>query len=107
MSVAFSERACPSVCSDEAMEPAAKRARIEVKAFNQVDLETFTLKNNGKNTNGNKSGLNTFPLIGNQPIRFNMTPSDWFQAPFVASTSAASTRILHSLAGLLRRSLVL
>ena len=81
MSAANSDQACPSVSSDEAMEPATKRARIEVKAFNQVDLAAFTLKNNGKST-GIKGGLNTFPLIANQPIRFNLTPSDWLEAPF-------------------------
>ena len=81
MSAANSEQVCPSVSSDEAMEPATKRARIEVKAFNQVDVSAFTLKNNGKST-GVKGGLNTFPLIANQPIRFNLTPSDWLEAHF-------------------------
>jgi hypothetical protein len=79
MSAAFSDQANCSECIDtEAMEPATKRARIEVKSFQEIDLASFTLKNRGKG----KNGLNTFPFIASEPIRFNLTPSGWLQAPF-------------------------
>ena len=76
---AISEQACPSECSDtEAMEPVVKRARIEVKPFQELNLDHFILKNNGKG----KNGQNTFPLIAGEPIRFNFTASGWMEAPF-------------------------
>ena len=77
MSAAFSDQAAHSEC--DAMEPAAKRACIEVKPFHEVALGNFILKNRGKAKNG---GLITFPFIGGEPIRFNLTPSGWLQAPF-------------------------
>jgi hypothetical protein len=96
MSAAFSDQANCSECIDtEAMEPATKRARIEVKSFQEIDLASFTLKNRGKG----KNGLNTFPFIASEPIRFNLTPSDGFK-PLLALTSAANTRIHPSLAAL-------
>ena len=77
---AISEQVCPSECSDtEAMEPVTKRARIEVKPFQELNLDLFVLKNNGKGKNG---GQNTFPLVAGEPIRFNFTPSGWMEAPF-------------------------
>lgn len=82
MSAVISERACPSVDSEEAMEPTTKRARIEVKPYHGMSLETFTLKNNGKSNNGVKGGINAFPLIDKEPIRFNLTPGGWLLAPF-------------------------
>ena len=79
MSAAFSDQACCSECADtDAMQPAAKRARIEVKAFKDLDLTQFVLKNNGKG----KNGQNTYPLVAGEPIRFNLTPSGWLQTPF-------------------------
>ena len=79
MSATLSDQACPSVCSDaDAMQPSAKRARIEVKSFQEIDLAKFTLKNNGKGKNGH----NTYPLVAGEPIRFNLAPCDWLQSPF-------------------------
>ena len=78
------DRACPSECSDnEAMEPVMKRARIEVKPFQDIALDKFVLKNNGKG----KNGQNTFPLIASEPIRFNFTPNGWIETPFRFDTS--------------------
>jgi hypothetical protein len=75
----ISEHACPSECSDtEAMEPVVKRARIEVKPFQEINLNQFILKNNGKG----KNGQNTFPLVAGEPIRFNFTPNGWIETPF-------------------------
>ena len=80
----ISEPACPSECSDsEAMEHATKRARIAVKPFQDIDLDKFVLKNNGKGKNGH----NTFPLIAGEPIRFNFTPAGWVETPFGFDTS--------------------
>ena len=76
---AISDQACPSECSDlPDMESAAKRARIEVKPFQDLDLNQFVLKNNGKG----KNGPIVYPLIAGEPIRFNLTINDWLQTPF-------------------------
>jgi len=76
---AISEQASPSECSDaDVMEPVTKRARIEVKPFQELNLDQFVLKNNGKG----KNGQNTFPLVAGEPIRFNFTPNGWMDAPF-------------------------
>ena len=90
MSAANSDQACHSECSDaDAMQPAAKRARIEVKSFQEIDLAKFTLKNNGKGKNGH----NTYPLVASEPIRFNLTMPDGFKR-LSALTSVANTRTL-------------
>ena len=68
--------------SDEAMaeQPSVKRARIEIEvpSFDKVDLDQFSLKDNGKGQNGQK----TFPLVEGKSIRFNLTPNGWLKAPF-------------------------
>ena len=73
---------CPSDHSDEAMssngEGSNKRARIEVAPILELDLELFSLKDKGKGKNGH----NSYPLIKNEVIRFNLTDGDWFRVPF-------------------------
>ena len=58
----------------------AKRARVEIEvpSFTNVDLKQFTMKNNGKGTNGHRA----FPLVGDEPIRFNLTPEGWLKTVF-------------------------
>ena len=58
----------------------AKRARVEIEvpSFADVDLETFTMKDNGKGANGHRA----FPLVGGEPIRFNLTPDGWLKTVF-------------------------
>ena len=45
-----------SMCAEEAMsstgEPAAKRARIEMKPYTEINLSEFALKDKGKGKNG-------------------------------------------------------
>ena len=57
-----------------------KRARVEIEvpSFTDVDLETFTMKDNGKGTNGHRA----FPLVDDEPIRFNLTPDGWLKTVF-------------------------
>jgi hypothetical protein len=80
MSAAFADQA--SECSEEAMaeQGSSKRARreIDVKPFSQLDLTQIKMKDNGKGKNGHLS----YPLIDSEPIRFNLTPSDWVRTPF-------------------------
>ena len=57
---------------------ASKRARIDVKRFDEIQINDFTLKDKGKGKNGHMA----FPLIGGEMIRFNLTPIDWAQTPF-------------------------
>jgi len=54
------------------------RARIEVKPVLELDLQLFSLKDKGKGKNGH----NSYPLIENEPIRFNLTDGDWLRVPF-------------------------
>ena len=62
-----------------AMASAAKKAKLEVTAFTQIDLEKLTLKQLGKSKNGQTM---VFPLVAGEAIRTNLTPNDWFTAPF-------------------------
>lgn len=94
MPAAISQSACPSECSDvDAMEPvaqpAAKRARTEVKEvkpFQQMDLDKFTLKT-GKSKNGNYTYY--IPLVDCASTLFNLTPEPqcWLDTPFGFDTS--------------------
>jgi hypothetical protein len=63
-----------------ATQPAAKRARVEleVPSFDKLDLETFSLKDNGPGKNGHRA----YPLVANESIRFNLTPSGWLETAF-------------------------
>ena len=63
-----------------ATQPAAKRARVEVDVplFDKVALGEFTLKDNGPGKNGHRA----YPLVANESIRFNLTPSGWLETAF-------------------------
>jgi len=63
-----------------AVEPASKRARVEfdIPSFAKVDLEQFTLKDNGAGKNGHRA----YPLVANESIRFNLTPSGWLETSY-------------------------
>ena len=63
-----------------AVQPATKRARVEivVPAYSAVQLNEFTLKDNGKGENGHKAS----PLVAGTTIRFNLTPDGWLKTPF-------------------------
>ena len=78
----ISDQACQSECAEEAMsstgEPAAKRARIEIKSYTEIDLSEFALKDKGKGKNGHLA----YPLLGGETIRFNLSPSEWLRTPF-------------------------
>ena len=82
---ALSQNRSPSVCSNlsdlQAMaeESAKKRARVEVRPFNDVDLTQFSLKDCGKAKNG---GRKCFPLLANEPVRFNLATGEWNAAPW-------------------------
>ena len=95
MPAAISQSACPSECSDvDAMElvvtePAAKRTRVEVKEvkpFQEMDLDKFTLKT-GKSKNGNYTYY--IPLVDCASVLVNLTPERecWLDAPFGFDTS--------------------
>ena len=77
---AISDPDCDLDRFDSAMADgqASKKARIDVKRFDEIQINDFTLKDKGKGKNGHMA----FPLIGGEMIRFNLTPSDWAQTPF-------------------------
>ena len=54
------------------MEPAAKRAKVEVKAFDQLSLEKFSIAQ--KDLRGQ---IWRYPAIDGAAIHFNLTPSSW------------------------------
>ena len=58
-------------------EPAAKRARIEITPWTEIDLQEFALKGKDKGKNGHLA----YPLLNGETIRFNLPPSDWTRAP--------------------------
>jgi hypothetical protein len=72
-----------SMCAEEAMsstgEPTAKRARIEIKPYAELDLSEFCLK---KKDGIKGMGPRFYPQLGVEIIRFNLSPSEWLRAPF-------------------------
>ena len=70
----------------DAMEPATKRARVEVKPFQQLDLDKFSLKVNLSKKDG-KTYYNS--LIDGASFLFNLTPepTSWLDTPFGFDTS--------------------
>jgi hypothetical protein len=58
----------------EAMEPAAKRAKVEVEAFDQLNLEKLSIAQ--KNLKGS---IWRYPAIDGSAIHFNLTPSGWLR----------------------------
>ena len=78
----ISDQACQSECAEEAMsntgEPAAKRARIEVKPYTEIDPSELALKDKGKGKNGHLA----YPHMAGETIRFNLSPSEWLRTPF-------------------------
>ena len=77
---AISDPECEDCSEGPAMatEGPTKRARIEVKPFEDIDLSKIALKDKGKG----KQGHIAFPLLDGEVIRFNLTPSDWSKNPF-------------------------
>ena len=62
----------------------SKRARIEVKSFENLQLSEFTLKDKGKGKNGHQA----WPGFVGEMIRFNLTPSEWSSTPFGFDTNS-------------------
>jgi hypothetical protein len=66
-------------------EPSPKRAKMEMRAFKDVDLQKLTLKDNGMNRQGNAKLV--LPLFNGQKLQCNLTPSGFLKAPFGFDTS--------------------
>jgi hypothetical protein len=59
--------------------PPAKRARIEVLPFLELDLSKLSLKSSGVGPGG---GLKVYPALDGEAIRFNLTPYKWLETPY-------------------------
>jgi len=68
----------PDYSEDTMAMPAAKRAKIDVVNFDQLNLQEFTLKQVGKTKKEQKIYAN----ISGAPIRANLTPNDWLITRF-------------------------
>ena len=84
------------MCDSDLATPPAKRARIEIPSFTEVDLSKLSLKNSGVGPGG---GLRVYPLLDGEPIRFNLTPQDWLVTPYGFDTSSKYEDKLPSFLG--------
>jgi len=67
------------MCDADLTTPPAKRARIEVPAFLDLDLSKLSLKSSGVGPGG---GLRVYPSLDGEAIRFNLTPHKWLSTPY-------------------------
>jgi hypothetical protein len=67
------------MCDADLTMPSAKRARIEIPSFAEVDLSKLSLKNSGVGPGG---GLRVYPSLDGEAIRFNLTPQGWLETPY-------------------------
>ena len=69
----------------EVEEQPAKRARVSIPAFSDVDLGPLWLKNNGPNRKGD--GVMVLPLLGNGKLVADLSPESWLRVAFPFNTS--------------------
>ena len=72
-------------CSEEEADmsnvpPPAKRARVSIPTFTDIDLDGLWLKNSGANKKGD--GLLTLPLLGNNKLCCDLTHDSWLRVAF-------------------------
>ena len=65
--------------------PPAKRARVSIPSFGDIDLNGLWLKNSGPNKKGD--GVLTLPLLGNAKLTCDLTPDSWLRVAFPFNTS--------------------
>ena len=68
-----------AMVGDSSAEPSPKRARIEVPAFQDLDLKQLALVDKGASKQGSKL---TLPLLGSERLRCNLTPVGFLATPF-------------------------
>ena len=67
------------MCDAELTTPSAKRARIEVLPFLELDLSKISLRSSGVGPGG---GLRVYPTLDGEAVRFNLTPCTWLETPY-------------------------
>jgi len=67
------------MCDADLTTPPAKRAKIEVLPFPELDLSKLSLKSSGVGPGG---GLRVYPTLDGEAIRFNLTPHKWLETPY-------------------------
>ena len=65
--------------------PPAKRARVSIPTYADIDLAALWLKNSGANKKGD--GILTLPLLGNAKLCCDLTPDSWLRVAFPFNTS--------------------
>ena len=68
-----------------ATPPPAKKARVSIPSFGDIDLNGLWLKNSGPNKKGD--GVLTLPLLGNAKLTCDLTPDSWLRVAFPFNTS--------------------
>jgi len=84
------------MCDADLTMPSAKRARIEIPSFAEVDLSKLSLRNSGVGPGG---GLRVYPLLDGEAIRFNLAPQSWLMTPYGFDTSTKYEDKLPSFLG--------
>ena len=67
-------RSCDLDMASTSSEPAAKRAKIDIPSFAELNLSEFLLKQTGTTPNGQ---MRVTPMINNAAVIFNLSPKEW------------------------------
>ena len=65
--------------------PPAKRARVSLPRFEDIDVGALSLKNSGPNRTGD--GLMVLPLYGCAKLTMDLSPDSWLKIAFPLNTS--------------------
>ena len=74
-----------------ATPPPAKKARVSIPTFADIDLKGLWLKNSGANKKGD--GLLTLPLLGTVKLVCDLTPDSWLRVAFPFNTSGEYEKV--------------
>ena len=67
------------------VQPPAKKARVGIPSYSNVDVSQLWLKNNGPNRKGD--GIMVLPLCGNVKLVADLTPNTWLRVAFPFNTT--------------------
>ena len=67
------------------VRPPAKKARMYIPSYSNVDVSQLWLKNNGPNRKGD--GIMVLPLCGNVKLVADLTPNTWLRVAFPFNTT--------------------
>ena len=73
------EASLPDFDVEDEQRP-AKKARVSIPAYSDIDLSPLWLKHNGQNRKGD--GVMVLPLLGNVKLSADLSPESWLKVAF-------------------------